>query len=404
MTERVDINSLADLLSLIREQRMLVASNVYWGSIGHMTTELDFLLRARRYGLVPSGRQCLLALPSQPFPKAFARHYPDLLPPFALSNRIWSWAREIVQALPELAFNIGNSHLSVERPVGDAGHRPIVWQGRIEFMLSQKAYRARARRSFAMRSASADWLPLRRELSPSPGLARFLDALGSRPLALVHIKQGAINASAQATEPEVYLPALARIRDLGWQPVLVGREAMPESFRPFGVADYAGADFASPADDLALFSRSRVAVTGGSGIADVMAAFDLPLVFVDSWHIDFLCAARRSVAIPRTMRERASGRPLTMLEQIAVHRAMPDGAFYSFPHESHVPEPIDPRHVGDAFEEALALGPPGTEPPPPNALQRRFTQLDPESVFAAGRARVGATWAADFEPRFGGGR
>jgi putative glycosyltransferase (TIGR04372 family) len=401
MSTVVGINSLEELVALVRKLAMLIASNVYWDSIGHVTTELDFLLRARRQGLIPDGRQCLLALPREPFPVAYATHYSDLLVPVAVSTPIWQWAREIVRALPELAFNIGSSHFSVERPTDGSWHQPMMWRGQLEFVISQRAYRARIRRRFATYASTSDWHPFRCDLVPSPALARFLDALGDRPLAFLHLKQRISSAAARATDPSIYLPTLARIRDLGWQPVLVGRESMPDAFRTFGVADYAGSGIANPSDDLALFSRGRVAITAGSGVSDCFGMIDIPLLFADSWHLDFLCSARRSIAVPMTMRECSSGRPLTMLEQIALHQAMPDGVFYSFPHDTHVPEPIDPHHVQAAFEELLTLGPPGSEPPPPNELQRRFSQLDPESAFAAGRARVGAAWAAAFESRFG---
>lgn len=397
----VGIQSLEALFKLVMEHDLILASNVFYGSIGHLSLELDFLLRARRQGLVPGGRSCLLTLPEEPFSRAFADHFQDLLSPFGVSTRVWLWAREIVRVLPERAFNIGVSHLSTDRPVDDPGHRALIWHDRLEYLISQRAYRARVRRIFALRTATADWYPFRRELKPSPALARFLDAFGARPLAFVHVKQEVVNASVGVTDPATYLPALARIRDLGWQPVFVGREVMPEEFRAFGVADYAGSGIATQADDLALFSRGRVAITAGSGIANAFDNIDLPLVCTNHWHIDVLCCGRRCIAVPTTMRERASGRPLTMLEQIAVHQGVPDGVFYKFPEHTHVAEPASAEHIGAAFEEALRLGAPGTEPPPPSELQRRFSLLEPESPFAAGLARVGSAWAADYESRFG---
>jgi putative glycosyltransferase (TIGR04372 family) len=400
----VPIGSLEALLKLVMEQNLALASNVYWGSIGHMALEMDFLVRARRQGLIPGGRSCLVTLPEDPFSKAFAFHYPDLLAPYAVSNRVWGWAREIIRALPELSFNIGGSHLAVDRPVADPGHRPIMWQGRLEFMLSHRGFRERGKRNFALRSATSDWYPFRRTLDPSPSLRRFLGGLGDRPLVLVHVKQMRINATAGPTDPACYLHMLAHVRDLGWQPVLVGREAMPDAFRAYGVADYAGSGLATQADDLALISRAQAAITAGSGIAHAFEIMDVPLVYTNSWHIDLQCSARRCIVVPTTMRERSTGRPLTIREHIAVHHSMPDGVFYVFPHETHIAEPPSAEHIRAAFEEVLTLGPPGTEPPPPNALQQRFSRIYPDSAFAAGRARVGAAWAQAFESRFGDAR
>jgi putative glycosyltransferase (TIGR04372 family) len=397
----VPIGSLEALLKLVVEHNLCLASNVYYGSIGHMALEMDFLARARRQGATPGGRSCLVTLPEEPFSKAFAFHYPDLLAPYAVSNRVWGWAREIIRALPELSFNIGVSHMAVDRPVADPGHRPIMWQGRLEFMLSHRGFRERTKRNYVLRSATSDWYPFRRTLDPSPSLRRFLEGLGDRPLVLLHLKQTRINASAGPTDPAGYLPTLAHVRDLGWQPVLVGREAMPDAFRAYGVADYAGSGLATQADDLALISRARAAITGGSGIAHAFEIMDLPLVYTNSWHIDLQCSARRSIVVPTTMRERSTGRPLTIREHIAVHHAMPDGAFYGFPHGAYIAEPPSAEHIRAAFEEVLTLGPPGTEPPPPNALQQRFSRIDPDSAFAAGKARVAAAWAEAFESRFG---
>jgi putative glycosyltransferase (TIGR04372 family) len=401
MNTPVPISSLEAFLKLVWKNNFMLATNVFYGSTGHMALELDFLLRARRQGLVRDGRELLLVLPDEPFSKAYAKHYPDLLPPFALSTQLWFWAREAVRAMPELGFNIGMSHLSVERPAGELAPRPHFKHGQLDFLISQQAFRARGRRNYALRSATADWYPFRKVLTPSPALARFLDALGDRPLALVHIKQMSVNASAQATDPATYLPALGRICDLGWQPVFAGREVMPDEFRAFGVADYAGSGIASEADDLALFSRGRIAITAGSGIAHAFEIMDVPVVYTNSWHIDMLCSSRRCVVVPTTMRERQTGRPLTALEQIAVHKAMPDRILYEFPHQTHIPEQAAAEHVREAFEEALRLGHPGTEPPPASALQERFKRLDAESPFAAGLARVGSAWVESFEHRLG---
>jgi len=399
--ETVDISSLGAFCQSLQARNLLLASNLLHGSIGHASLELDFLLRARRTGLVPGGRTCLLVMPEEPFAQAFAEHFSDLLRPFIVSTQVWLWAREIVCALPEFAFDIGASHISTFRPLGDPDHRWIIWSDRLQFMTSTALTLAKITRHAALRAATSDWYPFRRELKPSTELARFLDAVGDRPLAFVHIKDATVNASPEPTDPRTYFPTLAHICDLGWQPVFVGRETMPDGFRAFGVADYAGSGIASISNDLVLFSRGRVALTGGSGIAHAFEIIDLPLVYTNGWHIYMQCSARRCVVVPATMRARARGRHVSILEQIRMIKNFPTGAFFVFPHQDFVPEQATAEHIHSAFEEALTLGGPGIEPPEPSSLQERFKRLDPGSAFAAGKARVGSMWATDFESRFG---
>jgi hypothetical protein len=73
---------------------------------------------------------------------------------------------------------------------------------------------------------------------------------------LVQVKDQAINSTAAPTEPASYLPTLGAICDLGWRPVFVGRERMPDSFAAFGALNWANSPIATPTDDLALFSMA----------------------------------------------------------------------------------------------------------------------------------------------------
>jgi len=400
MMQQVYINSLGAMLEMVEANDLMIATNLQDRSIGHIALELDFLLRARRENLISGGRLCVPFMTENPFIVAFAQHYGDLLAPFSVSTPLWHWGREIVRAAPERAFNVGVSHFSVERPE-EPGSRLVLFEQWLEHRLTQAATRARTRRLIDLQMRTSEWRPFKRRLTPSPALARFLEPLRGDRIALIQIKDQAVNSTAAPTDSATYLPTLGMIRDLGWRPVFIGRERMPESFRPFGIANWSECGFATPADDLALFSVASAALTAGSGVAHILELMDLPLVYANSWVLNMQAAARRCVYVPSTLRDAATGRSLTLTEQISVNLSLPDDRLFSLPPGRFLVEAAGGDHIRSAFEEALSFT--DQDQPPLSPAQRRIRDLLPDSVTAIAQSRPGAAWSETFAERAGAG-
>jgi hypothetical protein len=400
MTETIRIDSLGAMLAFVENNDLLIATNLLDRSIGHIAVELDYLLRARRENLIPGGRVCVPFMTENAFSLAFAQHYGELLAPFSVSTQLWQWAREIVRADPKRAFDVGSSHFSVEQPE-TPGSKLVVFEHWLEHRLTQAAARARLHRLIDLQMRTADWRPFKRLLTPSPALDRFLEPLRGNRIALVHVKEQAVNSTAAPTDPETYLPTLAAIRDLGWRPVFIGRERMPAVFRPFGVTNWSECGFATPTDDLALFSVASAALIASSGVAHILELMDLPLVYANSWVINFQAAARRCVYVPATLRDLATGRPLTLTEQIQMNLTQPDEHFFTLATGRHQVEAASGAHIRAAFEETLSFA--DREPPPLTSAQLRIRNLLPGSVTAIAQSRPGAAWSEAFLERAGPG-
>lgn len=347
--------------------------------MGHNTVELDYFLRLLRSGRIPSKRYVLLRRPS-PFHDdtlvLYRRHF------WFASNSVFlsNFLAPVIARYEDLRLNVGLSRLRWQLRNDGSWTPPPAGQSFL-YQIDKAENRAEWMRYYKLRRETRTITPLKDELTIEPALLAFLGARADR-LALVHVKYHVANATARPTDPQTYLPAIRWLQDQGYKVVMIGREGMPKEFAALGVLDYANSSLACYRFDLELVAHAAIVITAGSGIAMMPDCMDVPLVYLNSWHIGMPMASARCVMVPTMMMGRASGRLLSFAEQCDLYWTLEDKGAEIFPTRNYEPRDATGDEVLEAVKESLAADPDDELTPRQNGY-RRLTLKDGEALIGA---------------------
>lgn len=320
-------------------------------SMGHSFPEYDNFFRRLYLGELPPNRRYVLIKRSNPFARATVR---------AFRHRFfWACSNELIYYLTLPLI------MRFDDIVADAGLSRLKWQ-----LDKQGAYFPAFGQpcvaNVGKSVAAAQWASWYRRRAQSPGFwpikefrlpqEAVLELLGgsAERVALVHVKNLVVNATARATDPDTYLPALALLRENGYRLVFVGRESMPDAFRAIGVLNYAESSYATVENDIVLFAMADCAITAGSGICLLADCLNKPYVYANYWHIGFPMPSRLCVAVPTVVKTR-DGEWLTFSQQSRLYHESYEPTAEVFPAHSHVAVNATAEEILAATEEMLAL-------------------------------------------------
>jgi putative glycosyltransferase (TIGR04372 family) len=347
---------------------------------GHNTQELDYFFRLRLVGSA-DGRAVFLRRPSPIHNDSISLY----------GKRFWFASNN--QVLCDLLFPIVVSTERLRIDCGLArGKRQLKADGTYHILSPDQTYlgeiskeenTVQRHRYYLLRNRTLDDAPLTDGVGCDAELARLLGNDG-RKIALLHIKLDAINATAAASDPNAYLPAIRWLLENRYQVVFVGREAYPTQFKEFGVLNYSESTLASYRHDIQLFALAAVAITAGSGISYLADCMNKPYVYLDSWHLAMTNPSPRCVVVPCCVRERKRGRLLTFAEQNVLYFNLPDRGGERFPIDVYEGRNADAGEVLAALCEALSMN--GTEPLSPE--QSRYREILPKLMRETVRSRI----------------
>ncbi|MEE8558139.1 MAG: TIGR04372 family glycosyltransferase, partial [Myxococcota bacterium] len=221
-------------------------------------------------------------------------------------------------------------------------------------------------------------------IQPDDELLSFLGG-ETEQLALIHVKLHVANATAAPSDPGEYRESLEWLRKQGYRLVLVGREPMPEAFEPFDLLNYAESPIATYARDLQLFSRASLAVTAGSGAALIPDCMGVPLLYLDSWHLQMPLFSPRCVMVPALVRERESGEFLCLRDQLNLYKSLADHGDETFPIDRWEPRNASSDEILAGLKELLSLV---VQPSPLDELQQEYRRLDPDGLLPLSQSRA----------------
>ncbi|MGE3622613.1 MAG: TIGR04372 family glycosyltransferase [Bdellovibrionales bacterium] len=347
--------------------------------MGHNTIELDYFLRLSQSGRLPRKRYVLLRMPNMFHNDTLAlyrRRFWHASNNVLLNNLL----APVIARHQDIRLNVGLSRLRWHLR-DDGGWTPPPVGQTFFFQISKAENRAEWMRYFRLRRDTRNMTPLKDGLIIEPALLNFLGGTGDR-LALVHVKYHVGNATARPTAPHTYLPAIRWLQDQGYKVVMIGREKMPPEFAALDVLDYANSALACYRFDLELVAYAAIVITAGSGIAMMPDCMDVPLVYLNSWHIGMPLTSERCIMVPTLVAERVSGRLLAVAEQRDLYWALEDKGDEVFPAQDHEPRDATEDEVLAAVREALAL-PPGAPLSPHQHSYRRLTMQEHEALVGA---------------------
>ena len=371
------------ILVVIKYVLLFLRARFVWNispTTGHNTQELDYYFRLRLLGAA-DGRPIFLRRPS-PFHNDSISLY---------GNRFWLASNNPV--LCDLLFPIVISTERLRIDCGLArGKRQLKADGTYRILSPDQTYLGEISkddnilqryRYYVVRNRTLDDTPLMDGVGCDPELVRFLSNDG-RKIALLHIKVETVNATAEPTEPNAYLPAIRWLIENHYQSVFVGREPYPTQFKELGVINYSESALASYRHDIQLFALASVAITAGSGISYLADCMNKPYVYLDSWHLAMSNPSPHCVIVPCCVRERKTGRLLTLAEQNALYFNLADSGGERFPTELYEGRNATGSEVLAALQETLNLV--GTEPL--TLEQSRFRGILPELMQKSLQSRV----------------
>lgn len=352
---------------------------------GHIVSDVDHFLRLKRSGEIDGSARYVLILRDHDLSYGFVEVYGHHFAVCRASTRLFLIAALIWLAYPKLQVDCGLSRLKYRlKDAGDVTLEPPFQQSisKLQGYRNWIAY-------YQLRARTADYQPLRDGAWRAPELDRILDQ--DAQIALVHVKSGASNATAQATDAETYLPALDHLTGLGFTAVKIGTETMPAAFRRAGVLDYPQSPVARFANDLRLVKRARIVLCSGSGVGWLPCVMDVPQVYANFWHLFTPPFSQFCVMVPTLVRRRSDGRYLSFDEQFSLYLDRREFGPELFPFETHDPVNASADEILEAVKESLAIA---DEAPPLTAQQRRYRALDPDGWLASAPARISAYFIA----------
>ena len=333
--------------------------------VGHITLEIEnFFLRLASGELSPQRRYIVLR-PSHPISKGFLSLYKQ--PFFFTSTHSWLYylTFPLLIRYPKITLDAGfsRSKWNLLSPQNDASLAPNTWP-----RITTKSFNLREWEEYLVRKAQRPHLhPLRDLLPPQPVYPKC-----ASKTALIHLKTQCINATAAPTDPDTYLPTLQYLIAHDYQLIFVGREIMPKSFQPYITMNYSESSLASFRNDYHIFRNADLAITGGSGIFFLANCLDVPLLYLNYWHLFRLPVGRKSMGVP-TLVQNMSNEWLSFTQQWAYYTEAHDAAAEIFPTEILRPRNASADEILEGCKELLAWG--QQEESLPSPLQLKFRTL-----------------------------
>ncbi len=353
---------------------------------GQVLPELDNFVRRSTDRELAQNNTYIWIRKRNDFSKACVPFYRPYFTKAYMSTVLYNLVLPMQLRWRNITVDAGMSGLRWQIPVSGRYKPAPPWQTYLEALPKADAVRL-WREYYARRARKPQWYPLRKaagdKLEPDQTL---LDFLGNRtrPLALVHIKETVMNATARPTDPRTYGPALKHLQKMGYTLVFVGRETMPKVFQDLHVKNYAESRLASFKHDLQLFRLASLAITGGSGIAWIADCLGTPVVYLNSWHLFMPPFQKYCVYVPTLLKD-ATGNFLTFPEQFVQCMATPTERGDVFQSASYTPHNASAEEIEAALHELLALMKNYQER---SELQQQYATLGSEGWLEYAEARV----------------
>lgn len=337
------------------------------GGVGHIICELDYFFRKLKEKEIDTTKRYVWVRKSDPYSKACVDLYRENFWWTTCNYLLYELLLPLTIGYPEITLDSGLSRLKWQLDPNKNFHRPLKGQTYLH-QLSKTEGIQLWEKYYELRNKEPSFFPLTE--------GKFKLALPflekDKKLALIHLKTDANNATALPTDPSTYLPAMQSLIERGYQLIFVGREKMPHIFQSLPIFNYSESIFANFRNDIELFNRSDLVITGGSGISFLADCYGKPYLYLNSWHLPMSMYSPRCIVVP-TLVETKKGHLLKFLEQIQLYYDLEDKGAEMFPLKEYVPRNASGEEILNALEELLSLK------DQPTSLQKQYKELNKNS-------------------------
>lgn len=316
---------------------------------GHNTVELDYALRIMK--LEPNLKLVLIRRAS-PFHVGTINLFGHRFHKAPLNDIIFELIAPCIIALPaSYRLDVGLGRGKMERHKTKAEKNKFL-------IISKQQNIDQYGKYFSIRQSTSDYRPLISELKTNlklqqRGLMNKLNLKKSEKLALVHIKENIINATAAPTDPENYIPAINFLKKLDFTIIHVGREAYPSCFKKAGVINYSETPYANYENDFILFSMADLCIISSSGISWFPDCMGVKYLYLDSWHLPMQQPSEFCISVPSRVYKASDKKFLSAKQQSKVYLEMADEAGEKFPQNEFHVRNASSQEIVEALRELL---------------------------------------------------
>jgi putative glycosyltransferase (TIGR04372 family) len=277
----VDVVSAPALLRSLREMNGLVVTNITSDIFGHVISEIDNYARLRVSGEVSQETPCMFFASPEKIIKNLLEIFPGIFEVTSLDFAHQLFGEQIVNCHPELGLDVGLSSYKTSLPARGYvfaqrdGNKIIYRTGFINGIYSDMI------KYFKRIKATPDFHPLRIE-APCPATFHDFIDTGGQPIVVMHQRKVMSAGTKVIAGDDLYVPTIEYLKDNNYTIVFSGREEFPDSWRKYGVIDYANSTHASMMNDLHLYRMAKFGLLAASGTNLLAETQCMPYVQINS--------------------------------------------------------------------------------------------------------------------------
>ncbi|MBI5346625.1 MAG: TIGR04372 family glycosyltransferase [Chlamydiae bacterium] len=322
------------------------------GGVGHIIIELDHFFRLLKTKEISSKKKYVwLSVPNE-FSKTCIELYQGYFWQVSHNRFLYYFFLPIIMGYKDLTIDVGLSRLKWQLINGKKNCKPLSGQSYIN-QISKNEWQTQWLDYYKMRQKCSEYFPLKKRNIDYRYLLKELK-LNEKKIALIHLKQTAINATACPTDPKTYIDALTYLKDKNFQIVFVGREKMPKIFKKFEMINYPASPAVSFKSDIALFHLADLSIIAGSGLSCLADCFDKPYLYINYWHLAFSMFLKKCLGVPALVQKK-NNEFLKFSEQINLYSSLPDIGAEIFPADLYKVRNTSSDEILAALQELLEM-------------------------------------------------
>ncbi|MEN9626187.1 MAG: hypothetical protein RL557_515 [archaeon] len=321
--------------------------------VGHIIPELDYFFRLVYLQQIDPNKKYVFLRKRAPLSEGVIKLYSHKFYYSAATRFKYYALLPMLMHYRDITFDAGYCRIKWQTPSNEVSYN-LDWKSPFVYQTSKSEGAKRFAKMFYVRQQTKTFFPLH-DFHPERSHC-FLNTLGLTPRSycLVHIKQQVCNATAAPTDPNTYLQSLQYLRNQGYRLVFAGREKMPSEFEALGLINYAESAHATFENDILLAKDAKLLISGGSGFNTLGDYFDVPVLYLNSWHLALQFFHRTSVCVPALVKRR-HGEFVTFSEQVDLAFADDTERHEIFPDQEYEALNADADDIHQGLLELVTL-------------------------------------------------
>jgi putative glycosyltransferase (TIGR04372 family) len=268
----------------LKKNNTLVSVENIPDSIGHLTVELESLLRLSEEN---EQLKILYIYPKNKILKEISCLFAHTKIEIKSNGFLHLWYHIMAISNPEISISVSESSLNYVR--GRNGLTTAeVFLGRIASRVKNNV-------------KNPENTPFNKIIKSGVVDNKIFGRLVKKKYVVVQYKNEAVNATIEPLDSSKLIKALTYLKKLGYDIVLAGREKMPKAFAEIGVIDYANSIYANVVNDYYIVFNAEFIISSASGFNNIAEALDKPLLVYNTWHHVFM-GSRKTLVLPRIIK------------------------------------------------------------------------------------------------------